>query len=439
MNIFLLLAYTVDKIRGISPLNAGQYRRSISFRKNQFTCFDKSKVISLDRLNDGYCDCPDGSDEPGTNACGNGEFYCENKGSTPKLIPKWMVGDGICDCCDGSDEADNPDVKCENLCVSFRKKSIELRSNLTSITEEGSKLHQKYANRGRLELSIRRNHFKLFEQQKSLIKKATNLINSLFLEVKSGHKSESLLSQLNMTIDNIESGFNEYDNIEKNIRKGTRKILPKAHYGKFNLRNRKQRYFNVESSPVFLPTLSSFFSKLLKSYETIVSLFEALSIGTIPSNYINNFNKISSINKKLSNISYEIMDIDFGPDKEYAPLYGQWYLYEKDNWYIEFIPYQNCTRSNKKGKEEFVIGKYERSEPMKWIFGGGSRCDGNILSSMEVQLHCRTKDSILSFEEVKKCLFVLHFGTPAACTEEYTRLIDNMDDEDLNEWEKFVF
>ena len=34
-----------------------------------FTCKDGSLVLPIQRVNDDYCDCPDGSDEPGT--CGH--------------------------------------------------------------------------------------------------------------------------------------------------------------------------------------------------------------------------------------------------------------------------------------------------------------------------------------------------------------------------------
>ena len=39
-----------------------------------FTCTDNSKTVELLFFNDDFCDCVDGSDEPGTNACNNGQY-----------------------------------------------------------------------------------------------------------------------------------------------------------------------------------------------------------------------------------------------------------------------------------------------------------------------------------------------------------------------------
>ncbi|GAV51850.1 hypothetical protein ZYGR_0AF03210 [Zygosaccharomyces rouxii] len=67
---------------------------------------DASVVIEASQINDGICDCPDGSDEPGTGACGMKapQFYCENGDFLPRYISQSKVGDGVCDCCDCSDE-----------------------------------------------------------------------------------------------------------------------------------------------------------------------------------------------------------------------------------------------------------------------------------------------------------------------------------------------
>lgn len=61
-----------------------------------FKCIKSGELIPFRLVNDDYCDCKDGSDEPGTSGCPNGRFYCENKGFFPAYIRSSRVNDGVC-------------------------------------------------------------------------------------------------------------------------------------------------------------------------------------------------------------------------------------------------------------------------------------------------------------------------------------------------------
>eukprot|EP01061_Rhynchopus_euleeides_P004440 TRINITY_DN13698_c0_g1_i1.p1 TRINITY_DN13698_c0_g1~~TRINITY_DN13698_c0_g1_i1.p1 ORF type:complete len:652 (+),score=255.22 TRINITY_DN13698_c0_g1_i1:45-2000(+) len=103
-----------------SVLGAGPEDQAKYQEKDTFTCTDGSATISWGEVNNNYCDCSDGSDEPGTSACSDLTprltFWCENKGHKGEYIAQTYINDGICDCCDGTDEY-GTDAACVNNCV----------------------------------------------------------------------------------------------------------------------------------------------------------------------------------------------------------------------------------------------------------------------------------------------------------------------------------
>ncbi|USW55780.1 Putative mannose-6-phosphate receptor binding domain superfamily, glucosidase II beta subunit [Septoria linicola] len=124
--------------RGVGPEFAKFYEDTTSFQ-----CITNPAIsLPFSRVNDDYCDCPDGSDEPGTAACAHLSslsphtlenppnvtnslpgFYCKNKGHRPSYVPFSNVNDGICDyelCCDGSEEWDGI-TKCQDKCAEIGK------------------------------------------------------------------------------------------------------------------------------------------------------------------------------------------------------------------------------------------------------------------------------------------------------------------------------
>lgn len=137
-----------------------------------FGCIANPTIeIAAEKVNDDYCDCPDGSDEPGTSACSHISplsppfpvdsttgavnttnvlpgFYCKNKGHQPGYVAFLSVNDGICDydvCCDGSDEWDHvggvncPD-KCMEIGKEWRKQSEQKKRAMSDASKKQKEL-----------------------------------------------------------------------------------------------------------------------------------------------------------------------------------------------------------------------------------------------------------------------------------------------------------
>ncbi|URD99401.1 Glucosidase 2 subunit [Musa troglodytarum] len=132
-----VLALSSSVLLSASPLRGVSPQDEMYFAGPVIGCRDGSRTFTKDRLNDGFCDCPDGTDEPGTSACPESKFYCRNLGAKPEFVFSSRVNDYICDCCDGSDEYDSG-VHCPNTC---RRKDQNVSEDSTDdLTSETNNL-----------------------------------------------------------------------------------------------------------------------------------------------------------------------------------------------------------------------------------------------------------------------------------------------------------
>ncbi|XP_014675032.1 PREDICTED: glucosidase 2 subunit beta-like [Priapulus caudatus] len=143
----LCVKHTVETPHVVRPRGVPLSKASLYDPEKNFGCLDGSNVIPFHFVNDDYCDCADGSDEPGTSACPHGFFHCTNAGYIPKFIPSSRVNDGICDCCDLSDEYDSP-ARCINDCKELGGHRIREQKEKLEQIQKGFETRQLLAKEG---------------------------------------------------------------------------------------------------------------------------------------------------------------------------------------------------------------------------------------------------------------------------------------------------
>lgn len=179
--IFVVLS-EIPRPRGVSISQSALYAPA-----DTFTCLDGRLTIRYDQINDDFCDCDDGSDEPGTSACSNGIFTCTNAGHRPLKLPTSRVNDGICDCCDTSDEyASN--AQCVNTCSELGREEKLRQKQQAELAKQGNHVRADMSVKGKAIKEEKRQ--RLLELQKS-IEQAVALKNERENIKKSAESAES--------------------------------------------------------------------------------------------------------------------------------------------------------------------------------------------------------------------------------------------------------
>ncbi|KAG4167681.1 hypothetical protein ERO13_A13G211300v2 [Gossypium hirsutum] len=150
---------------GISPQDENYYKSS----SDTISCKDGSKKFSKSQFNDDFCDCLDGTDEPGTSACPTAKFYCKNAGHIPQFLFSSRVNDGICDCCDGSDEYDGQ-VKCPNMCWEAGKVARDRLIKKIATYKEGAALRKLEVEKAKVAIAKKEAELTLLKNEEKVLK-----------------------------------------------------------------------------------------------------------------------------------------------------------------------------------------------------------------------------------------------------------------------------
>ncbi|RKP17166.1 hypothetical protein ROZALSC1DRAFT_24481 [Rozella allomycis CSF55] len=348
-----------------------------------------------------------GQIEVGTFACQNGKFYCINKGHVPGFIKSSRVNDGVCDCCDGSDEYDGR-IDCPSKCAEINKLENLSKLETLKVVEEGLKVKKRYIETRKQEREKEFN--KLQDLEKKLeylrlqLQEAENKKKELdevlkVEEEKIGTPTENdKIKRLKNILDKI--------NIDGEI-SSELAVEARDEYRDF-LNDEEMYEDSKEEENEDLKKKDESWLSPLKFVKTAIDSFrsgEANAKSEIEKKKI----EIDKMNSEIEEIDSQIKDLnkklqlDVGKSNEFWPL---------NSYEFELCLFDKVTQHT--GSETISLGKFsgwnESENYSIMLYKNGDKCWNGPYRSVKVQLECSDKETFESCEEPNKW-----FSTPAAC------------------------
>eukprot|EP01099_Mayorella_cantabrigiensis_P004769 TRINITY_DN3638_c0_g3_i2.p1 TRINITY_DN3638_c0_g3~~TRINITY_DN3638_c0_g3_i2.p1 ORF type:complete len:326 (+),score=111.71 TRINITY_DN3638_c0_g3_i2:738-1715(+) len=116
----------------------------------------------------------------------------------------------------------------------------------------------------------------------------------------------------------------------------------------------------------------------------------------------------------------KILSNDYGPQKEFMPLYERCVQFRTPEYVYEMCPYGNAKQAGTS------LGSFSGWESGHSImkFTDGASCWGGPKRSLTVHLKCGAEDQILNVHEPSKCTYEMDFTTPAACDMQHLLVLE---------------
>lgn len=455
----LVLEIKAEKIRGVPPSKLALY----SSGSSTFSCLDGSLKIPSDRVNDDYCDCPDGSDEPGTSACHNGTFFCQNAGHIPAYIPSSRINDGVCEeaCCDGSDEWLGL-VQCPNTCKQLAKVHAKLEKERVAVESAGWKVKEQWIKEAHqirvdLEHEINRIQVKQEASQANLVDMEAALARLQEEESQSSaaeqEAARKLAEEFEQSVDRIVSQLSDQEQRIKDLEtilsdlaqgynpnfqdmavKGAVSAyneLPAIVAREIDISSVKSAFETVSQKSMAsanseAPSIS-YISKLLRYIKEqmaeygLIQAIPEVSESSAQSQQLTNMREtvekareeVLSTDRDISSKKQSLTE-NFGEHDVYRAVKGKCF-----SSVISDYTYEVCLLVNlqqKSASTNTLVGNFDHvDENGSLIYNHGQRCWNGPERSGRVDVECGIENELLSVREAQKCEYVFRIRSPLAC------------------------
>ncbi|RCK62573.1 Glucosidase 2 subunit beta [Candida viswanathii] len=434
-------------IRGVSPEKQHLYQPITENGKQYWHCLNDSSIkLTYDQINDDFCDCPDGSDEPGTHACPNPpfKFYCANRGHFPNYIPHFKVNDGVCDydvCCDGSDELGGIcEDKCKEIHRQFEDYKAKVEKSVSAalskkqgiIADAKNKRDRLVNNLKKLEQMLPHKKMQLNQLQLQWEEKGdqdlsvydvlgehiSDLVSRLDAHKKDITKQEHQIQLLEKLLDTLSHEYNPNFNdpaVKDSIHKYQEYISNKDEEIKEDIKETnkilhelaeraKTMNHNGGDYIQFKPTLGNMLHHYFQLFTgTFLTKPELQVKSTLSSDELSTQiesleNEIASIEHKITAIK-ENLNSDFGPD-DVLRAYELKTITKRLGGYNYLIHILGSVL-----QDDVLIGNFKKYEDGKVYFDKGSKCWNGPHRSAVVEFECGDKLELVSVSEPEKCRY----------------------------------
>ncbi|KAG7386405.1 hypothetical protein PHYPSEUDO_000334 [Phytophthora pseudosyringae] len=329
--------------------------------------------LPMELVDDDYCDCADGSDEPNTPACSHvllgsetapfgREFSCK---ADDKLVLLAFVGDGVCDCCDGSDEKEGV---CAGTCeTEWKGRHRALRERL-GVVQRGQSTRKGY------------------------------LVNAV-------DKVQQLKEDFERLAEAYQAGQRAFEDLQRRAQHSPE--LRGQLEQSYNVLRRVQYITYVQSRVIDQSTFSDAVWK-----PAFVELVGQCFSYTVDEK------ELKGGTPNVIPRKYDMVLCPFQNVSQTEPLYQKW---AKDERQTKV----GITTAEETEEEEEVphpIGlgiwnEWQESVGFARVqdYNHGEPCANGQERQTRVQLSCGVKNRVVSVEEREMCEYEIRFETPAAC------------------------